>query len=1211
MAGLNLRFFGQFQVTRAERPITAFESDKGRALLTYLAVEAAQAHSRTALTALLWPDYTETSARGSLRQALYQLRQIIGDEESTPAFLLITRQTLQFNPDAPYQCDVTAFGDCLQHCASHVHAQLAQCPTCLAQLRQAVELYQGEFLAGFAIADSAGFEEWRRGKQEQFHLQVLDALTILADADEVAGAWEQAQQSARRQLTLEPWREEAHRQLMRLLVRQGQRAAAVAQYHTCRQILQTELGVEPSAATNHLYEQIRAGLFAQPAEPLVVHASQPPVAQPVAQPNAAPTAPVSADSSRPRHNLPTRLTPFVGRVREVVEIMAYLQQPDHRLLTLVGPGGMGKTRLAIEVARTLLDHYADGVFFISLAPLTSTAALAPAIVSALELDLPGANLEKSLLHFLRSKQMLLILDNVEHLPDAVSTVITLVEGAPGVQIIVTSRARLNLQGEQLYSVQPLSFQSAPSLEAGLATDAVRLFSQCAQRVNPAFSIDATTLPAILRICQLVEGMPLGLEMAAGWVVLLSLAEIAAEIERSVDFLTVEWANAPDRQRSMRAVFEWSWRLLTDAEQQVFRQLALFRGGFTGKAAEQVAGASLRVLAALVHKSLVRRVEQSAGQGGTRYEIHELLRQFAAEHLVHNPAEYEQVVARHSTFYLAYVAAQETRLARHEPREAAAEIQVEIDNIRQAWRYALQRRDLPALHRSAWALHSFYRLTGSAAEALHAFQLIAEHFPALTAPALLRDLSPQQNPAPVSRLVAIHAYLLALQNKVDQAIVVAQCGLTWAEAEKATDAAALSHFSWGQALRLQGQLGDAQFHFEQALHLAGLGTTATAKSELLYDVECFVELWLGGLAADRGFYHQARVQMERSLHLAQNLGKRRLAMTALINMADIARRMGAYSSARQEYEDALQLARAVGFRWGEGISQLELGEVARLQGEYSYAAALIEGTLPILQEIGEHRNALALIWLGRLYAYMGDTTAADAWLARSQQFSEQAQGWEPAIEHSQARMVLALHQGEPQQALTYASQCWQSGQTHGLPGQQAYALIGMGSAQRQLGQLTAAKSAYEQAFALYTAIGRPDMAVEALAGLAALAQQQGDQQQALSLVETVLKQLAEHPNSGQDEPFFLYLTCYQVLAAAQDPRAPTILQQGYRLLQRYADQITEDRLRHSFLQNVLVHRALQQAYADFQASAPAALPSRDNGQPDRANLVGMTTGKVAR
>jgi predicted ATPase len=301
-----------------------------------------------------------------------------------------------------------------------------------------------------------------------------------------------------------------------------------------------------------------------------------------------------------------------------------LQQPETRLLTLVGPGGIGKTRLALAVARTILDSrflildsddsstpttqlrgalrapkYEDGVFFVSLAPLTSATALAPTISSAIGLQPAGGDPRQELCDALGNKQMLLILDNIEHLlpeapttgqegrgSEAIELVIQLLAWAPAVQLLVTSRQRLKLRGETLYAVPGLPFSPQATLADATTSAALRLFVQSAQRVAPHFALSAENLPALLRICSLVEGMPLGLEMAAAYIDQLQPAEIAQELEKNVDFLTAEWHDAPERQRSMRAVFDWSWRLLNESEQQVLRQLAAFRGGFTRDAAER-------------------------------------------------------------------------------------------------------------------------------------------------------------------------------------------------------------------------------------------------------------------------------------------------------------------------------------------------------------------------------------------------------------------------------------------------------------------------------------------------------------------------------------------------------------------------------------------------------------------------------------------------
>src|SRR5262249_14007743 len=328
------------------------------------------------------------------------------------------------------------------------------------------------------------------------------------------------------------------------------------------------------------------------------------------------------------------LTPCIGREGELAELVALLQRSEVRLLTLAGMGGMGKTRLAQELGRASITAFAAGVCFVPLAPISTPAALVGAIGTVLGIALKSGDPRSVLFQMLRQKQLLLILDNFEHLlvdgTDAVDLVADLIGAAPGVQVIVTSRERLKLRGEQVYALQALSFSTTATLAEAAAAAAVRLFVQSVQRVQADFQLTGANLAAVLRICHLVQGMPLGLELAAANAAGLPLTAIGDAVEQSAGLLTVDWHDVPERQRSMRAVFAWSRQLLSAEERRILRQSSVFRGGFAYTAAQAVIGATPQLLTRLTDKSLLQWQPTATGEG--RYTMHELLRQFAAEEL---------------------------------------------------------------------------------------------------------------------------------------------------------------------------------------------------------------------------------------------------------------------------------------------------------------------------------------------------------------------------------------------------------------------------------------------------------------------------------------------------------------------------------------------------------------------------------------------------
>ena len=564
MAKLSLYLLGAPRVKLNEDEIEV-KPRKALALLVYLAVTA-ERHTRDALATLLWPNSDQRKARQALSNRLSELnRALEGD------WLETDRKTVGLQDG--FWLDVAEF-----------QQTLADKSADLQSLQTAVAIYRDDFLTGFTLPDCPEFDEWQFFQSESLRQSLASALEELVGRLSNQAAYDAALPHARRRLALDPLHEPAHRQLMQLYAQAGQQGAALRQYDLCRQTLEDELGILPSEETGGLYNAIRSGKV-----------------------EISPSFPISP----PRHNLPTQTTPFIGQERELMDLSRLLNDPATRLVTILAPGGMGKTRLALEAAKNHLELGQDRVCFVDLATLTIAEDIVPTIADAAgyPFQQDERSPERQLLDYFREKQMLLVLDNFEHLLEGGGLVNKILQAAPKLKVLATSRERLQLSGETVFALDGMEFPDLETTEDALNYNGVKLFLQSAQRVRPDSALVADDLTHVARICRLVHGMPLGILLAAAWIDLLLPQEIAAEIGQSLDFLESELRDVPDRQHSIRAVFEYSWGQLSEAERNVLMQLSVFRGGFTREAAQSVAQASLRSLSVLLKQiTVTARIE---------------------------------------------------------------------------------------------------------------------------------------------------------------------------------------------------------------------------------------------------------------------------------------------------------------------------------------------------------------------------------------------------------------------------------------------------------------------------------------------------------------------------------------------------------------------------------------------------------------------------
>jgi predicted ATPase/DNA-binding SARP family transcriptional activator len=681
-----MRFLGGSQIILNKKPLASLKSRKGKALFCYLAVTGRK-HSRSALSGLLWTDLSEENARANLRKTLSRIKPQLGH------YLNVTRETISFNSDSPYSLDVAEF-----------EAGMSS-GSAIPSLRKSASLYKGDFLEGFDLPNASLFDEWVQAQRSRLRELALDALQTLVSHFMDHGEFDSGITYARRLLNIEPWHEDAHQSLMYMLALSGQRSSAIKQYEECQRIMEEELGVEPSIPTTKLFKKI------------LQEEITPQLKDDYGGVGSIRFPMLSNRRGAATSNLPPLAAPLIGRQKELKDINGQLVDSDVRLVTITGLGGIGKTHLALTVSHQLKakDRFREGVFFVPLSSITSRSRLISTIAESLGLSLTGLRYpEETLLDFLQDWACLLILDNFEQLLPEVDFLVRLLQVAPHCTILVTSRERLKLREEWVLDLEGLPYPNSIQAAQNLEYAAIHLFSERARQIRSSFSLE-NEISGVVQICQLTQGIPLALEQAACLIRVHSASEIAGQIEERLGALSTTLRNLPERHRSMRAVLDGSWRWLSEDEQKIFCRLSVFRGSFTYEAADRVVNTSLSVLTSLVDKSLLQTNMESGGT--TRYELHVLIRQYAAERLFEaGHSQVTQMRAAHLEYYLSLAERAEKFWETDNEWKWLGRLEAERSNFYSALRWAIEQRKAEFALRLNAALWTFLLHNSPADEA---------------------------------------------------------------------------------------------------------------------------------------------------------------------------------------------------------------------------------------------------------------------------------------------------------------------------------------------------------------------------------------------------------------------------------------------------------------------------------------------------------------
>ena len=909
-ARLGFRLLGALEVELGDR-VLPVGGRRQQAVLALLLLHANSVVPRDRLIDALWGERPPETAANSLQVAVHGLRRVLGAER------IVTRGRGYLLRVEPGELDLQRFDELVGRARGEPAAAAA------GTLREALALWTGPVLsdlseAPFAAAERPRLEELRLAALEE---RIAADLVLGRDAELVPEL---------EALTAEhPYRERLRREQMLALYRSGRQADALEAYRQVRRTFVDELGIEPGT---ELQELERAILRQDPS--------------------------LALPDAQARSNIPAPLTPLVGRRLELAALTSLVRSGDARLLTLTGPGGTGKTRLALECAWELISDLSDGVVFVDLAPITDPALVAPQILRALELDeQPGTPVVETLKEVLRGRHVLLVLDNFERVLDAGPLVTQLLTAAPELKALVTSRVVLHLSGEHEYPVPPLAL---PDLErAGVETlersEAVELFVARARAVSPAFRLTAENVRVVAALCVALDGLPLAIELAAARTRLLAPEAMLELLQNRLELLTAGPRDAPARQRTLRATLDWSFELLDRGEQRVLAELAVFAGGSTLEAAEAVCGTDLGGISSLVDQSLVRREEADGGE--PRYRMLETIREYGLERL-HDRGDVERLSRRHAEHFRDVAERALVQLRTGQPSSEVYErLEAELDNFRAALGWAEPAAPELMLE-LAGLLKLFWRVRGHLDEGRRWLESALAGGAAAGTPGRAR---------------ALEAAGALAQRRGDYASAkeLWREGLeTWRSlGDDEGVARALGDIA--SVLDLEG---DA----ERAIPLYEESADLLRRLGLAYELGTVVSN-LGVCLMSQGRLDEAASLYAEAVDLCRASGRDEQLVISLFNLGRVSLLQRREEAAGERFEEALEAARGLGYREMIAYALKGIGEVLAARGEAEPAARLLGASDRLFAELGAHMEATEQVTYDGTVEYLKRMLGAEAYV----------------------------------------------------------------------------------------------------------------------------------------------------------------------------------------------------------------------------------------